>query len=138
MSGWTPVHGHALSGILHLWWWSTYPEYSLGKVLHVGDLSWMTTDRGIFSPLQCIFRQMPTEMCSDMDCQAGIAQGAAQESPGLRLTRCTRKDIPGSWPNHCVSCLLGSGYGFFSAPKPTVFEKGTLSSLFIFKSVLTA
>lgn len=90
-----------------------------------------------FSLLQCIFKQMPMEMCSDMDCRAGIAQGAVQESPGLRLTQCTRKDIPVSWPNHCVSCLLGSGYGFFSAPKPTVFEKGTLSSLFIFKSVLT-
>lgn len=100
------------------------------------ETSWMT-DRGIFSLLQCIFKQMPMEMCSDMDWRAGIAQGAMQESPGLRLTQCTRKDIPVSWPNRCVSCLLGSGYGFFSAPKPTVFEKGTLSSLFIFKSVLT-
>lgn len=92
-----------------------------------------------FSPLRCIFMWMPMELCSDMDCWADIAQGAVQESPGLRLTQCTRKDILGSWPNHCVSCLLGSGYVFFffSAPNPTVFEKGTLSSLFIFKSVLT-
>lgn len=66
-------------------------------------------------PLWCILVCTAMEMCSDLDRWAGIAQGTARESPGLQLTRCKRtgEDIPVAWPNHCFSCLLGSGYVFF-------------------------
>lgn len=121
------------SSILRLLWCSACPEYSSGKVpksqTHLG---WQ---REAF----LLLSDAPLCRCPWRCAQTWIV---GQESPGLRLTRSTRKDIPGSWPNHCVSCLLGSGCIFglvflFSAQNPTVFYKGTWSSLFIFKSVLT-
>lgn len=56
-----------------------------------------------------------------------------QESPGLRLTQSTRKDIPGTWPNLCISCSLGYIFGlFFFVPKTQQYFKRAHEVVYLF------
>jgi len=133
------VHGRDFPGIPHLWWCSAYPEYSSGKVLRGGDPSQMT-DRGIFSSAL---------MHHDANAHGDVLRHgwSGWHSPG------SRAGIPGAAANPAhqegrsrglakPQCFLlvrlrVRAFCFLVPEKPTIFEQGTWSSLFIFESVLT-
>lgn len=129
---------HALPGILHLWWCSTYPGYSLGKVLHVGDPSWMT-NRGIFfsTPMHLYVNAHGIVLRHGLlgrhcpGSRAGIPWSAANPVHQEGHSRVLAKPL-------CFLLVrLRVRFCFLVPQTQQCLKKGTLSSLFTFKSVLT-